>query len=188
VTVVDGWAVTSPARTVVDLCRTLPRQRAVAIGDAALRLGLQESELAAAVARCWAWPGMAAARRAIEFLDPRSESVGESASRVVLDDAGIPSPDLQLVVCDDQGAFVGRSDFGWSKFRTLGEFDGLVKYGRLLKPGQTLGDVLVDEKHREDALRDLGWQIVRWIWEDLQRPERLLQRLERAFGRGRHAA
>jgi hypothetical protein len=44
--------------------------------------------------------------------------------------------------------------------------------------------VLWDEKAREDRLRDLGWQVVRWLWEDLQHPERLRERLLRAFARG----
>ena len=80
-----------------------------------------------------------------------------------------------------QGVLVGRADFGWEKFRTLGEFDGKEKYGRLLKPGQTAADAVFAEKRREDALRDLGWQIVRWIWEDLYHPEELRRRLERAL-------
>lgn len=185
---IEGWSVTSLARTVVDLCRTLSMQRAVAIGDAALALGLPDTELAAVAAQCFGWPGMAAARRAIEFLDLRSESVGESVSRVVLHEAGVAPPQPQFVVSDQHGAFVGRSDFGWSEFRTLGEFDGLWKYGRLLKPGQTPGDAMVEEKRREDALRDLGWEVVRWIWADLRHPDRLVERLERAFARGRRAA
>jgi len=57
---------------------------------------------------------------------------------------------------------VGRSDFGWEEQRTLGEFDGRVKYGRLLRPGETAADTVYREKRREDALRDQGWQLVRW--------------------------
>ena len=39
------------------------------------------------------------------------------------------------------------------------------------------------EKQREDAIRDLGWQIVRWTWDDLSHPGDLLRRLHRAFAR-----
>ena len=49
----------------------------------------------------------------------------------------------------------------------MGEFDGLVKYGRMLRPGQDPAEVLVAEKLREDALRDEGLGVVRWIWSDL---------------------
>ena len=74
------------------------------------------------------------------------------------------------------------------EFRTLGEFDGKEKYGRYLKPGQTVADAVFAEKRRGDALRDLGWQIVRWIWADLYHPQELRRRLERAFERGLRAA
>ena len=127
---------------------------------------------------------MAKARQSLEFLDPRSESVGESASRVAMWEVGVATPILQYEVLGFDGRFVGRSDFGWPEFRTLGEFDGRIKYGRLLKDGQTAGDVIVDEKRREDALRELGWQVVRWLWEDLRHPQALRERLERAFARG----
>lgn len=42
-----------------------------------------------------------------------------------------------------------------------------MKYGRMLRPGQDPAEVLVAEKLREDALRDEGLGVVRWIWSDL---------------------
>jgi hypothetical protein len=50
-------------------------------------------------------------------------------------------------------------DFYWEEQRTVGEFDGKIKYGRLLKPGKRIEDVIFEEKVREDALRDLGLQV-----------------------------
>lgn len=44
------------------------------------------------------------------------------------------------------------------------------------------------EKLREDLLRDLGWQLIRWTWDDLGRPQWLVSRLERAFVRGTRSA
>jgi hypothetical protein len=123
----------------------------------------------------------------MNFLDPRSESPGESYSRVVLHRIGVPAPTPQYEVWERE-VLVGRVDFCWEEFRTLGEFDGREKYGRLLEPGQTAADAVFEEKRREDALRDLGWQIVRWIWQDLYHPEDLRRRLERAFERGLRAA
>jgi hypothetical protein len=185
---IGGRRVTSLARTVVDLSRTLSMAQSVPIGDAALRLGLDRAELCAIAARCVGWSGIARARRAIEFLDARSESVGESSSRVVLHQTGVPAPQLQVEVFDALGRLVGRADFGWEEYRTLGEFDGRVKYGRLLKPGQTAADAVFEEKRREDALRSMGWEVVRWIWEDLRNPSSQQERLDRAFARGRRAS
>jgi hypothetical protein len=84
------------------------------------------------------------------------------------------------------GSLAGRCDFGWRRYRTVGEFDGRVKYGRLLKPGQSPGDVVFEEKVREDELRDLRWRVVRWTWPDLSPGGVVAERLRRAFtGTGR---
>jgi len=73
-------------------------------------------------------------------------------------------------------ACFARSDFHRSKQRTLVEFDGKTKYGRSMQPGKDPGDVVFHEKVREDRLREMGFEVVRWIWDDLQRPNVLEQR------------
>ena len=183
VTAIDGVPVTSLTRTVLDVSRTLAFDRAVAVGDRALARGLNRAELLVALDRMAHWRGIRQARRAVEFFDGRSESPGESVSRVRIVDDGLPLPDLQIDIFGPLGNFLGRPDFLWKEQRTLGEFDGKAKYGRLVANGRTAQDVLFDEKCREDALRDLGWQIVRWIWADLYEPGVIRDRLLRAFAR-----
>jgi hypothetical protein len=78
---------------------------------------------------------------------------------------------------------MARSDFAWEEYRTIGEFDGKVKYGRLLRPGERIDDVVFAEKQREDAIRDQGRQVVRWLWDDLYRPGVIGDRVRRAFAR-----
>lgn len=103
---------------------------------------------------------------------------------MVLHRVGLGPSTLQLEVRTPRGALVGRSDFGWEKEGVLGEFDGRVKYGRLLRPGQSPGDAVFEEKRREDALRDEGWGVVRWTWDELV-PGVLGPRVRRALERGR---
>lgn len=172
-----GLRVTGLARTVVDLGRSLPLEQAVAAGDAALtRIGRHDLEQA--LARQAGRHGIGRARRAVALLDPRSESAGESYSRVVFHLAGLPRPEPQYEVFGPDGRLVGRCDFGWPEFRVLGEFDGRKKYSELLRrPGQAAEDVLIDEKRREDRLRALGWTVLRWMWDELYRPEPLLAQL-----------
>lgn len=153
----------------LDLGRTVPFEQAVAAGDRALQLGLGRDDLTVTLGALARWPGVPRARRVVDFLDADSESPGESVSRVRIFEGGLPAPVLQRRVFDEMGALVGRTDFCWDEHRTIGEFDGKIKYGRLLKPGQSIVDVVAAEKEREDALRDLGWQVVRWIWADLYR-------------------
>ena len=185
----EGFRVTSLARTVLDLSCALRPLLAVPIGDAALRAGMSADDLSRQLVRAGARHGIGQARRTAALLDPRSESPGESMSRVVFADHRIPAPEPQFPVYDRTGRLAGRCDFGWEDLHTVGEFDGMIKYGRLLlKPGQLPEDALFEEKRREDHLRDLGWQVVRWVWADLYTPATLIERLHRAFARGRRAA
>lgn len=185
---IEGRRVTSLARTVVDLGCTLSLFKAVPLGDAALAQGLPPDELAEVLRSCRRRHGIPRARRMVGMLVAESESVGESCSRVVMVQNGLPVPELQHEVFDPYGLFVGRCDFYWRARRTLGEFDGQVKYGRLLEPGQDVGAVIAEEKEREDRLRDEGLQVVRWTWPDLYAPEKLRQRIMRSFDRGSRAA
>ena len=161
----DGLIVTNRARTVADIARTAGFAPAVVTADAALHAGLDRAVLDTALVRARGWPGVPAARRVVGFADGRSESVGESRSRVAIAAAGLPAPELQWPVRHSHGT--ARTDFAWPALRTVGEFDGRVKYGRLLRPGQQPGDVVHAEKLREDAIRAQGWEVVRWTWADL---------------------
>ena len=179
---VDGWPTTDLARTVVDLARSVPFEQGVAAADRALALGATVLELEAALARTAGLRGAGAARRVVAFADGRSESVGESLSRVLLSDLGLMPEELQLRVMDGP-RLAGRVDFAWPGLRTIGEFDGRVKYGRLLESDEDAGDAVFREKQREDRLRELGWQVVRWVWADLAHPGVIAERLRRAIAR-----
>jgi len=180
----DDLPVTSLARTAVDCARMYPYDKAVAIGDAALRAGLPPKELAKSLERARCRTGMPQARRVAAFIGGRAESVGESKSRIVISGLGLAAPELQFEVFDASGRRIARTDFGWEAQRTVGEFDGKVKYGRLRRPGEEPEDAVFREKLREDLIRDLGWEVVRWTWSDLQQPQALADRLRRAFARG----
>ncbi len=128
-------------------------------------------------------PSMAARRvweQRLAFADGLSESVGESWSRVLFRSLGFAAPMLQREVRLPEGR-LARADFCWEEAGVLGEFDGKVKYsrGRRLQ-GADVEKVLYREKLREDALRALGWTVVRWGWEELGRPRELARRLRAA--------
>jgi hypothetical protein len=177
---VDGLLVTGPVRTALDLARSLPHEAAVVALDAALRQGLLEHEvLRARLFDIAGAPGSRSAARAVVFADGRSESVGESRSRVILHRWKLAPSELQFEVRSPDGVVIGRTDFAWEEHRLVGEFDGRIKYGRLLQPGQDAGDAVFREKRREDAIRDEGWGVIRWTWADLQRPDRFAARVRR---------
>ncbi|QCQ92544.1 hypothetical protein [Rhodococcus sp. SGAir0479] len=181
-TTVDGLRVTSAARTVVDLARTLPFEQAVVAGDHALHSGLCSSgDLAATDPRT--------ARRRVagvlRLLDGRSESVGESRSRVLMIREQLPVPDCQPNLYADDGKLLGRVDFLFAEHGVVGEFDGRAKYGRLAPDGHVPEEVVWAEKLREDAIRSAGWEVVRWVWDELDTPAVVVGRLLAAFDRSR---
>jgi hypothetical protein len=129
------------------------------------------------------WPGSRSAGRVTVFADGLAESVGESRGRVKIAAAGLPAPELQVEMCDDFGLVVARVDFLFRAMRTIGEFDGRIKY-RLAGAGSDLEEVLWREKRREDALRALGYEVVRFTWADLEgAPQQLRRRFLAAFAR-----
>ena len=143
--IIDGLPVTSLARTVVDLSRTVSLGWAVAAGDAALRIGMTLDDVAAQLESAKQRHGASVARAATRLLDPRSASAGESLSRVVFFEEGLPMPELQVGLYDGSRK-IATVDFLWREQGTVGEFDGEFKYGRLLAPGQTSADAVFKEK------------------------------------------
>ncbi len=106
--------------------------------------------------------------------DAASESVGETGTRLMLLDHGFEVRS-QVDISDEGGSLVGRVDFLVGG-RVVVEFDGAVKYD-----GVDGRAALVAEKRREDALRALGYAVVRLGWVDLERPAQAVARIRRAL-------
>ena len=181
---IDGVLLTSVARTVFDVARLGVWHRAIAVADSALRLLLcSREDFVDVIDRHHRVPGAFRARRILEFADPLAESVGESICRLSMAQIGLPAPTLQSVVSSLDNIHDYRVDFEFETMRTVAEFDGRVKYGRLLKSGQSAGDAAFAEKVREDRIRDTGRQVVRVVWADLGAGPSLLSRFVAAFRR-----
>ena len=104
----------------------------------------------------------------VRMADGRADSPGESRGRWLFRLTGLPAPELQFVVRRPDGSVAGITDWGWKDYGVLGEFDGKVKYGRLLRPDESPGDAVFREKVREDEIRELtGYSMFRLIWSDL---------------------
>lgn len=164
----SGLHLVNPARTVWEVGVVSDLESGVVTADSALRLYPELMGEIKEMADIYEHrPGSRTARMALRMANGRSESPGESISRVKFHRYALPIPDLQFEVFDSSGRFVGRSDFGWEGYRHLGEFDGKIKYGALLKPDETGSDVVFREKRREDQLRSCLWGMSRLTWYDL---------------------
>lgn len=178
VTVRRGVPVTSVARTVVDLARTSAFRDGVVVADSALRNGLtSKEELLAVVADCAKWPGIQQARLVVDFCDGQSESVLESISRVAFRDHGLPAPELQVWVGGQETGVVGRADFLWRRYQTIGEADGAVKYADTKRA--------ISQLRRDAALRRAGFQVVHFTWYEINKvPHQVAASIWEAFRRG----
>jgi hypothetical protein len=164
--------VTTAARTVADLARTLPFTDAVVVADSALRAeAVTKPGLRAVLDGCGRWPGVRQARRVVEFADERAESPLESAARVVFDQFGLDPPELQATVFTARDAF--RVDFLWRAQSLVAEADGLLKY--------TGRKDLLGELERDRLLRDAGYRVAHFTWAELfGAPEEVVARIRRA--------
>ncbi|MFC4243236.1 hypothetical protein ACFOYW_07605 [Gryllotalpicola reticulitermitis] len=179
---VEPWGeffVTSPARTLADAAKWLPRSKAVTALDFALNA--ERAHPDQRVVKEWvrdaleasvAVRNQARAHAVIDFADAASGSPGESVSRVLFDDFGFPAPLLQVRHAAPRGR--GRwfyTDFEWPEFGLIGEFDGLAKFRKSeFLAGRDAREAVIDEKLREDYLRGRGRDVARWTWSYLVRP------------------
>jgi very-short-patch-repair endonuclease len=179
----SGW-VTALDRTLVDVARASPAMTALVAADHALHHRLVTvTELGTALHDARLRPGSAAARRVLALTDGRSESPGESRTRLAL--ADLLPLESQVEIRDEAGDFVARVDLACEEAMLLIEFDGKGKYLTLLKPGQTTADAVLTEKRREDRIRELGYFVIRVTWADLNDPVALRSRVQRMYRRGR---
>lgn len=125
-------------------------------------------------------------RQVFAFADGRSESVGESMTRVQLRQLGLPRPELQATIVGTHGEVIGRTDFLISAHGTVIEFDGRVKYEKFLRVGESSADVVYREELREDAIRATGLEVVRMTWRDHFHDAAVLARCMSAFERQGH--
>jgi Transcriptional regulator, AbiEi antitoxin/Protein of unknown function (DUF559) len=168
---------TTVARTVVDLARCGTLDAGVVVADSALHMKLaRPGELTAVLEACGGWPGVAGARRAIEFSDGRAESALESLARVAFDRHGLELPEPQVWL-GGEGLRVGRVDFYWRRHRTIAEADGKAKY-RDDKRNVTW------QLERDAMLREAGFEVVHFTWAEIvYAPEQVIARIRAAFAR-----
>jgi hypothetical protein len=168
---------TSPARTIIDICRELPFRDAVALADSALRRGLVNLSMLEQILRdCHNWPGIRRAMRVVYFADGRAEAVSESLARVLFAQVALPPPKLQVPIYDRTG-MIGIVDFLFEMQRTIVEVDGRTKY-------RNDPDSLFQEKLREDRLREAGFEVTRLIWAELVGPpQAVAHKISAAFTR-----
>lgn len=185
VEMVNGVRGTRLPRAIVETAAWETTESGLVVANSALHKGLVTvDELNEAYEPRVDWPGGRRAALVLRLADGRIESVGETRSIFLMWQQGIPMPEPQYKIHDSNGRLFARTDFAWPEYGLLGEFDGKVKYGRLLREGEDPGDAVVREKRREERICALtGWRMIRLYWDDLYHPERTAARITQALRR-----
>lgn len=172
-----GWQVlaTTLERTVVDCARRGGFAEAAIIGDHALRKGASVEVMWAMVDAVPGRRGVRRAHRVLRALDGRSESPGETRTRLIIAEMNIAQPDLQVELVVAGHTY--RPDFVWKEQKLIVEFDGDYKYFAY----RPTAEVLLNERKREKRLMEAGWNFVRLEWDDLGNPAEVKRRILTAF-------
>ncbi len=171
---VDGLRSTDAAESAVALAAGGRRIDVLAVLDAALRAGVTPDHLAGAMDRAAGLRGVVKVRDLLPAANPLAESPMESRTRQRVIEAGLPEPELQVVVRLPSG--VERYlDHGWRRARVGLEYDGQDFHS---------GDGSLDRDRRRHAeLLAAGWTIVYVTATDVYRtPERMTNQLRGMLG------
>ncbi|KUH69995.1 hypothetical protein AU184_14400 [Mycolicibacterium novocastrense] len=145
---IGDLAVTTPARTALDLARHLSRDVAVRHLDAlAAATGLTVDDVAPLLERYRGWRGMKRARIALDLMDGGAQSPKETWLRLLVVDAGYPRPRTQIRVSD--GVSEAILDMGWDEPMIALDYDG--------EQHQTERRRFVHDIDRNALVECLGW-------------------------------
>jgi hypothetical protein len=177
VTVVGVLAVSSPARTALDIAATCDFKKAVIILDSALRSRQVTRERLADVFASSRRNGIAAARRALASTDVGSGSVPETEARLLFAAAGLPAPTTQFTVRDGL-RFIARVDFAWERTRLVVEIDGFAYHS-------ASGDFQRDRTN-QNAVQLQDWLVLRFTVADIRdKSELVVAQIVEALARRR---
>ena len=152
-----GLPTTSGLRTVVDLGGRNSLTEGVVAADQVLHAGLVTmAELRSYVAEHSRAKGIARLRRVVDLAEPKTESAMETRLRMLLVLAGLPRPEIQVSVNDDQGHLLGRPDLLYRDRRLAIEYDG-----------GNHRDRLVDDNRRQNGFVSAGYRLLRFTAPDV---------------------
>jgi hypothetical protein len=183
--IVDGVRITPLSRTIFDCIRQQEFPDALAIADAALRdQGMSKDSLKQQMLSQCGWR-KDKVLKVLEFATGETENGGESFSLGVMLDGGLAVPTLQEKIINPLNlSQCDRVDFAWhtadGRF-IVAELDGRVKYRdpTMYKNG-SLPDTIIAEKEREERIRLVVDEVVRFSFREALERGPLLYKLNRA--------
>lgn len=189
-TIREGFPCTSGTRTAVDMIALAEPEHALVTINGLVRAG--ETSVALITQRLASMvhdPHTLSAPIVVALIEPRCESAGETRAFVMFRRQQLPRPISQYEVLDGRGRLVARVDFAWPELGVFLEFDGNEKYHRHRRPGESIEQMVLREKRREELICGItGWRCIRITWSDLRYPRRTAERIRATMAREPWAA
>lgn len=170
--VVRGVRVSDPTTLFVEMAGQLSLVDLVVLGDAMVRRGLVTPAALVDFCASVAHPAAATSRTAAAYVRRDVDSPMETRLRMLLVLAGLPEPQVNLKIRDDDGDVLRKYDLSYPAVRVAVEYNGKVH-------------VLTTEAWEEDlerrgAIDDDGWRLLPVISPGIfSTPEQTLRRVHR---------
>jgi len=150
--VVAGVRVTTPLRTALDLGCVLHRYDALSAMDALARAhGFTSADLVRGLHRYFRRRGVVQLRELAALVDPRAESPGESWTRLVMHDHGLPCPEVNWwIVVNGVQRF--RIDLAYPRAKVAIEYNG--------EEFHTSDEDTAADAARRRWLEEHGWVVI----------------------------
>lgn len=169
-----GLRLTSPTQTFLDLAHCLTLVDLVVLGDSLVRLRRTTPEQLVAAAGQKAAPYARHARRAASLVRSGVDSPMETRLRLLIVLAGLPEPEVDHRVHDQDGTLLRRYDLSYLPHRLIIEYDGRQ---HAESDEQWRGDI-----GRDEVLDDQGIRRLVVVARDIySTPARTLQRISKAM-------
>jgi len=167
----DGYRVSAPEQTFVELAEQLSLVDLVVVGD--YLVGRGRITPARLVAYC-AEHGSQAARRAASYVRRGVDSPMETRLRMLLVLAGLPEPVVNFKVHYEDGRLRYRFDLSYPDYKVVVEYDGRQHRADLAQWDKDL--------ERGEWFDDEGWRHVPvFSWGIYKRPDETLERVRKAL-------
>jgi very-short-patch-repair endonuclease len=167
-----GIPLTSPARTLLDLAATSPRDLERALAEAYAKHLVRHAELVTLVARHPRHRGVARLRALIEGDPAFTRSEAERHLLALIRKAKLPLPEVNVYL----GPY--EVDFLWRRERVIVEVDGYAFHSSRR--------AFEDDRRRDADLAAHGYRVIRITWRQIvSEPAAVLVRLAQTLARSR---
>ncbi len=163
---IDGVAVTSAVRTIVDLGASASLGTVARCLDKGLRDMTFSLDGIQRFVKRVGRPGRTGVGTIRLLLEERlawaglTESALEDAFRSLIDLTGLSMPHPQVEVRDQSGAFVGRFDFAYPDRRVLIELDS--------ERWHMDSEAFQRDREKQNRAHALGWTVYRFTWQQIR--------------------